>query len=60
MALLANLHRDPKKRKAFTPGEFNPHEQKVQGVIKGKGIRILRDVFCKPYENTSNKRKVKK
>jgi len=47
MTLLANIHRDPKKRKAFTPSDFDPHQQKPQGVIKGKDIRILKDVFCK-------------
>jgi len=24
LALLANVHRDPKKTKAFTPNDFNP------------------------------------
>ncbi len=56
MTLLANIHRDPKKRKAFTPADFNPHSQKPQGVIKGRDIRILKDVFCKT--KTLTKRKV--
>jgi len=47
MTLLANIHRDPKKRKAFAPSDFNPHSQKPKGVIKGRDIRILKDVFCK-------------
>ena len=54
MTLLANIHRDPKKRKAFTPGDFNPHSQKPQGVIKGKDIRILKDVFCKDENENSH------
>jgi hypothetical protein len=47
MTLLANVNRDPKKRKAFTADEFNPHSRKSTAVIKGNDIRILKDVFCK-------------
>jgi hypothetical protein len=25
LALVANAHRDPKKGRAFTPADFNPH-----------------------------------
>lgn len=54
MTLLANIHRDPKKRKAFAPSDFNPHHQKPQGVIKGRDIRILKDVFCKDGNDNEN------
>ena len=52
MTLLANIHRDPKKRKAFVPSDFNPHSQKPKGVIKGKDIRIMKDVFIKNHQST--------
>lgn len=33
LALLANVHRDPKKSKAFKPSDFNPHSQKHAGPL---------------------------
>ena len=53
MTLLANIHRDPKKQKAFVPSDFNPHQQKPKGMIRGKDIRILKDVFCKTENSNS-------
>ena len=47
MSLIANVNRDPRKHRPFRPEDFNPHEQKPKAVIRGKGLRILRDVFLK-------------
>jgi hypothetical protein len=45
LALIINVNRNPKKQRAIKPGELNPHEQKVKAVLRGKGLRILKDVF---------------
>jgi len=50
MALVANVNRDPAKHRAFTPADFNPHGQKPKTVIRGKELRILRDVFVRPEQ----------
>jgi hypothetical protein len=49
LALLANINRDPKKQKAFAPDDFNPYknEQKKKPILKGKDLRILKDVFVR-------------
>ncbi|MBT4819067.1 MAG: hypothetical protein HON70_25390 [Lentisphaerae bacterium] len=47
MALIANVNRDPRRHRTYKPDDFNPHEQKPKTVIRGKGLRILRDVFVK-------------
>lgn len=50
MALLANIHRDPKKHRAFRPSDFNPYETKRKtGIpIKAKDIGLLKKVFVGP------------
>jgi len=45
LALIINVNRNPKKQRAVTPREINPHEQKAKTILKGKDIRILKDVF---------------
>ena len=45
LALIINVNRDSKKRRAVSPKELNPHEQKKKTVLRGKGLRILKDVF---------------
>ena len=47
LALIINVNRNPKKQRAIKPNELNPHEQKVKTILKGKGLRILKDVFVK-------------
>ncbi len=49
LALLANINRDPKKQKAFTPDDFNPYRKSPEKktILKGKDLRILKDVFVK-------------
>lgn len=50
LALLANIHRDPKKHRAFRPSDFNPYETKRgSGIpIKAKDIGLLKKVFVGP------------
>ncbi len=47
MALFANLHRDPRKGKRFTPQDFDPFSrgQRKPPAIPAD-ITVLRDVFC--------------
>jgi len=47
MALVANIHRDPKKGKAFKPSDFNPYGVKrASGVpLRAGNLGILRQVF---------------
>jgi len=48
MALLANLHRDTRKGKRFTPEDFDPfmrHGTRKPPAIPAD-ITVLRDVFC--------------
>jgi hypothetical protein len=45
LALIINVNRDPKKQRAVKPKELNPHEQKPRTILRGKGLRVLKDVF---------------
>ena len=47
LALLANIHRDPKKGRALRPSDFNPYETKRQSgmPIKAENIGLLKKVF---------------
>jgi len=49
LALLANIHRHPKKSKAFKPSDFNPYEMKRgSGVpLRADNIGLLKQVFVK-------------
>jgi hypothetical protein len=51
LSLIANVNRDPRKHRRYRPEDFNPHEQKPKTVIKGKGLRILRDIFVNREPN---------
>ena len=42
MALLANLHRDPKRGKKWSPRDFNPFEKGKKEMVP---LTTLRDVF---------------
>ena len=44
MALLANCHRDPKRTRAFKPGDFDPFAKAAHPLAK-VGIEVLKDVF---------------
>lgn len=45
LALVANAHRDPKKGRAFTPADFNPHFRNKELVVAKVGIAVLKQVF---------------
>lgn len=47
LALLANVHRDPKKHRAFSPADFNPYEalERRKPTAKAKDLSILKEVF---------------
>ena len=52
LAMLANIHRDPKKGRVFRPSDFNPHEaRKKKGIpIRAGNIGVLKQVFVKERE----------
>ncbi len=48
MALLASVHRDPKKRRAFKPSDFDPFAMKADtGQPIPADVRVLKDVFIR-------------
>jgi len=55
LALIINVNRDPKKHGAVSPKELNPHEKKAKTVLKGKGLRILKDIFIDRKQNEHSK-----
>lgn len=46
MALIANAHRDPRKGRAFKPGDFDPfaHSGASKAAIRAD-VSVLKDVF---------------
>lgn len=57
MALIANAHRDPKKNKAFKPGDFDPFSRsRTSKPAIRADVSVLKDVFINgrmPTEATS-------
>ncbi len=46
MALIANAHRDPKKNKAFKPGDFDPFARaNTSKPVVRADVSVLKDVF---------------
>jgi hypothetical protein len=47
LALLANIHRDPKKSRAFSPADFNPYHAQTPKVVEPKlpDLSLLKTVF---------------
>ena len=57
LALVANVHRDPKKSQSFKPADFNPHlteTKRRSPLIKTKDLSILKTVFVKTPQQRSN------
>ena len=62
MALIASVHRDPKKRRAFKPSDFDPFappSPPTQSGARGSAggvvpadVRVLKDVFIRRTEET--------
>jgi len=46
-AIVGNAHRDPKKGRAFKPGDFNPYEREAGTVIEvtADNIGTLKQAF---------------
>lgn len=45
LAMLANVHRDAKKTRAYRPAEFHPHRPQETPTITKVGINVLKQVF---------------
>jgi hypothetical protein len=45
LAMLANVHRDAKKVRAYRPADFHPHRQKEKTSVPKVGIGVLKQVF---------------
>jgi hypothetical protein len=45
LAMLANVHRDAKKTRAYRPADFHPHRRHEQPTITKVGINVLKQVF---------------
>jgi hypothetical protein len=45
LALIANVHRDPKRSRVFKPADFDPHRQRKDAPRVKVGIGILKQVF---------------
>ena len=45
MCVIANCHRDPRKTRAFTPDDFNPHRRRKDAPQMKGDISVLKQVF---------------
>ena len=45
LAMLANVHRDAKKTRAYRPADFHPHRRTEKPTITKVGINVLKQVF---------------
>jgi hypothetical protein len=45
LAMLANIHRDAKKTRAYRPADFHPHRSNEKPTITKVGINVLKQVF---------------
>jgi plasmid replication initiation protein len=45
LAMLANIHRDPKKTRAYKPADFNPHASSRKLSVAKVDIEVLKQVF---------------
>lgn len=45
LAMLANIHRDAKKTRAYRPADFHPHRRTEKPTITKVGINVLKQVF---------------
>jgi hypothetical protein len=43
--MLANVHRDGKKTRAFKPADFHPHRRGEKRISGKVGIGVLKQVF---------------
>jgi len=54
LAMLANIHRDPKKHRPFRPEDFHPYRRRsTVGVrITGENIGLLKKAFIRKEKRT--------
>ena len=53
LALVANVNRDPKKGKPFTPADFNPFElRKRKGPLPKADIKLLKRLWVDNQKET--------
>jgi hypothetical protein len=45
LAMLANVHRDVKRTRAFKPADFHPHRRGEKQIVPKVGIGVLKQVF---------------
>jgi hypothetical protein len=45
LAMIASVHRDPKKSRAPRPADFHPHLRHEKPTITKVGINVLKQVF---------------
>ena len=45
LAMLANVHRDAKKTRAYRPADFHPHRRHEKPTITKVAINVLKQVF---------------
>lgn len=45
LAMLANVHRDAKKTRAYRPADFHPHRRNENPTITKVAINVLKQVF---------------
>jgi hypothetical protein len=43
--MLANVHRDVKRTRAFKPADFHPHRRGEKQIVPKVGIGVLKQVF---------------
>ena len=48
MALLANLHRDPKRTRPFRPADFDPYEARKAKAVSEGDLGLLKQAFVNP------------
>jgi len=48
LAMLANCHRDPRRSRAFRPGDFHPHKRRRAGGVPltAENLGLLRRLFA--------------
>ena len=45
LAMLANVHSDPKRSRTYRPADFHPHYRSEKPTITKVGINVLKQVF---------------
>lgn len=54
VSVLANIHRDPKKARRYSPDDFNPYKV-TKPVMMKAGVDVLKQVFIDRHKEESIK-----